>query len=311
MKICKQLWLLALLPALLVLCTPREETPSEVAEENLRPHIPFEGKIVFQSNMTGRNRICLLTEKGFTRLTDDGWDSGYPSWSPDGKRIAFTANPHGNYDIFVMNADGSEVIRATDTEDDEKEPSWFPDGRRIAYSRESKRLIRDEVVIFEVDIRTKKTARLFPHYKRINGIPHVSPTAPLVTFTGKKTMGWDVAVYDLAKDEAKFLHDGGNSCRARFSPDGRKLAYVSSEADGKGDIWVMNVDGSGKTRLTMRDDTYDYFPAWSPDGRYIVFNSSRQHNHNGDWAVYVIDIRTLQTSLLFDSPGNDVFPDWR
>jgi Tol biopolymer transport system component len=124
-------------------------------------------------------------------------------------------------------------------------------------------------------------------------------------------MGWDAAMYDSRQNKVLFLDDGGKSCRARFSKDGKKLAYVSSKSDGKGDIWTMNVDGTGKKRLTERDDTYDYFPSWSPDGNFVVFNSSTQHDHNGDWALYVVDIKTGEARLLFDSPGNDVFPDWR
>jgi TolB protein len=118
-------------------------------------------------------------------------------------------------------------------------------------------------------------------------------------------------MYNLRSHEVKFLDEGGKSCRARFSRDGTKLAYVSSQADGKGDIWIMNPDGSNKTRLTERDETYDYFPAWSPDDRFIVFDSSRQHDHNGDWALYVIEVKSREARLLFDSPGNDIFPDWR
>ena len=72
----------------------------------------------------------------------------------------------------------------------------------------------------------------------------------------------------------------------------------------------MNPDGTQKTRLTLRNDTYDYFPSWSPDERYIVFNSSRQHDHDGDWALYLIEVKSKKVILLFDSPGNDVFADW-
>jgi Tol biopolymer transport system component len=72
----------------------------------------------------------------------------------------------------------------------------------------------------------------------------------------------------------------------------------------------MDIDGSNKQRLTSRDDTYDYFPTWSPDGRYIAFNSSEQHDHNGDWKLFMLELETNEIIPLFDSPGNDVFPDW-
>ena len=210
-----------------------------------------------------------------------------------------------------MQADGSGITAVTSFSSQEKEPAWFPDGNELVYSREKKTLGRTSISLYKIKINTLKVQKIIPRYSRSHGIPFVSPTDPLITFTGKRTLGWDAAVYDIEKKKVTFLDDGGKSCRARFSHDGRRLVYVSSKADGKGDIWLMNPDGSNKTRLTLRDDTYDYFPAWSPDGHYIVFNSSRQYDHNGDWQLYIIDVATGKTSLLFDSPGNDVFPSWK
>lgn len=279
-------------------------------EEGFKVHSPFEGRIVFQSNMDGDNEIYLMTKKEVIRLTDNSWDDIHPVWSPDGKMVAFAANPDGNYDIFVMNSDGTGIARVTSSEDDETYPSWFPDGKSLAFSRESKKFLRSEEALFKIHLETKRTVKLIPEFSKTHAIPHVSLTAPLITFTGKRMMGWDVAIYDMASKEVRFLHDKGDSCRARFSRDGKRLAFVCSQADGKGDIWLMNSDGSQKIRLTALDDTYDYFSSWSPDGKYIVFNSSRQHDHNGDWALLLIDVETRQIYPLFDSPGNDIFPDW-
>jgi Tol biopolymer transport system component len=191
------------------------------------------------------------------------------------------------------------------------EPAWYPDGKSIAYSREVKKILRKKISLYKLDLRTKFSQKLIPGYDKTHAIPHVSPSDPLVTFTAKRIRGWDSAMYNWKTKEVKFLDSGGKSCRARFSKDGKKLAYTSSKADGKGDIWLMNPDGSGKFRLTESEHTYDYFASWSPDGRYIVFNSSKQHDHNGDWQLMIIDVQTKKTMLLFDSPGNDVFPDWR
>lgn len=281
------------------------------SQTNLVPEFPISGSLVFHSNMDGDNEIYLLTKNGITQLTDNTWNDEYPVWSPDGTRIAFSANKEGNYDIFIMEADGSKITRLTRSKAHEKEPSWFPDGKSIAYSIETKKFIRKQLTLWRVDIQTEKAERIIPGYNKGHAIPDVSPKGNLLTFTGKRTMGWDAAMYDIQKNNIQFLDEGGKSCRARFSKDGKKLAYVSSKSGGKADIWIMNPDGTGKMRLTERDETYDYFPAWSPDNKFVVFNSSKQHDHNGDWALYVIDVETHEVRLLFDSPGNDVFPDWR
>ncbi len=293
-------------------CGNTENTKKEIgAQKGLVPEFPISGSIIFHSNMDGDNEIFLMTKNGITKLTNNSWNDEYPVWSPDGTRIAFTANPDGQYDIFVMEADGSQITRLTTSPAQEKEPAWFPDGKSIAYSIETKKLIRRQLILWRVDTQTEKTERIIPGYNGAHAIPNISPKGDLLVFTGKKTRGWDAAMYDMQKKEVKFLDEGGKSCRARFSNDGKKLAYVSSKADGKGDIWIMNPDGTEKMRLTERDETYDYFPSWSPDDKFIVFNSSHQHEHNGDWALYVIEVQNRKIRLLFDSPGNDVFPDWR
>ena len=67
------------------------------------------------------------------RLTSTSEDDGHPTWSPDGRRIAFERGVPG--DIFVMNADGSGARRLGSDTCDETQPAWSPDGRWIAYSR--------------------------------------------------------------------------------------------------------------------------------------------------------------------------------
>lgn len=283
----------------------------EGRREYRNTEISFSGRIVFQSNADGDNDICLLTQDGVRRLTDNTCDDEYPAWSPDGRQIAFASNRSGSFNIYVMDADGGGVRAVTESAEDDGEPSWFPDGEHVAFSRESKKLLRRTTRLYSVNISSGDVRRIIPDLSRAHGIPHVSPTGSAIVFTGKRTIGWDVAIFDTSLREFTFLDEGGKSCRARFSRDGTKLAYVSSKADGKGDIWMMRPDGSQQTRLTLRDSTYDYFPAWSPDGRFIVFNSSRQHDHDGDWQLWLYDTEEKTAVMLYDSPGSDVFPDWQ
>jgi len=73
----------------------------------------------------------------------------------------------------------------------------------------------------------------------------------------------------------------------------------------------MNPDGTGKMRLTERDETADYFPAWSPDEEYIIFSSSLEHRiDRGNWSLFLVRVKTREIIPLLDSPGRDVFPDW-
>jgi Tol biopolymer transport system component len=266
---------------------------------------PFAGTILFQSDADGDDEIYALSRDGVRKLTDNSWSDDYPRWSPDGKRIAFSANPRGNFDIFAMNPDGTGIEALVASPADETEPDWRPDGSGLAFTR-------DDRESWAVDFASREEKRLVPDFSRTHGILDFSPSAPLAAFTGKRTLGWDVFIVDLSAGRSAPLTSGGKSCRPRFSPDGRTIAYVSHVADGWGDVWTMNPDGTAKTRMTVTDKTADYFPSWSPDGREIVFCSGTSHSpKEGRWTLHILDVTAKRVRPLFSAAERALFPDWR
>lgn len=73
---------------------------------------------------------------GAVNLTRHPWFDGWPSWSPDGRRVAFSSNRSDPYQIYVMNADGSGLLRIVDSPYTDVRPQWLPDGRGIIFNRE-------------------------------------------------------------------------------------------------------------------------------------------------------------------------------
>jgi len=316
---------LLVLPAVVFLlivssaCRKREAVPAvsrpAVSSADLsafKPKFDFRGRIVFQSDLDGDNDIYLLTAEGLRRLTDDPASDEFPRWSPDGRSIAFSSNRTGTYQIYVMDADGANVRRVTDSENDAIEEGWHPDGTKLAYTEERKRTIGRSYMMWLTDLKTGAKTRLLPEFDGSSALPDFSPDASKLAFTGKRTMGWDAFLADLATGAVSALTEGGRACRPRFSPDGARIAYVSNTADGKGDIWIMNPDRSGNERLTDRPETYDYFPAWSPDGKWIVLSSGTEHYPTeGVWELALVKPGTKTFVPLFRSGARDVFPDWR
>lgn len=102
---------------------------------------PAAGKIAFVSSRDGNPEIYTINTDGtdLTRLTNDPAVDEEPAWSPDGQRIAFVSERSGvGSALYVMNADGSNVIRRTFSSlvssGFASNPSWSPDGTKIAYS---------------------------------------------------------------------------------------------------------------------------------------------------------------------------------
>ncbi len=89
-----------------------------------------------------------------------------------------------------------------------------------------------------------------------------------------------------------------------WSPDGRKLAFVSRR-DGNSEIYVINADGSGQENLT-RQPASDSHPSWSPDGRKLAFVSRR----DGNSEIYVMNADGSGLRNVTRTPSNDLDPAW-
>jgi len=89
----------------------------------------------FDGNPYSDIAVINIDGSGLKRLTTSSGE--YPAWSPDGTRIAFASPRAGNYDIYVMNADGSAQTQLTNDPAYEMSPVWSPDGTQIAFDTQS------------------------------------------------------------------------------------------------------------------------------------------------------------------------------
>jgi len=100
---------------------------------------PDGSRIVFSSQVAGATNFDLyvigVDGSGLVRLTTDPGFDGNPAWSPDGSRIVFTSDRTGNGQVYVMDADGSDVTQLTfDDAGKDQVPDWSPDGSKIAFA---------------------------------------------------------------------------------------------------------------------------------------------------------------------------------
>jgi Tol biopolymer transport system component len=183
-----------------------------------------------------------------------------PAFSPDGKHIVYSDYPLGRpgsnalagIEVYVMNADGAEKRRLTETTVGgitrthlfirwSMRPAYSPDGKKIVFV--STQSGNSEIWVMNADGTEKKQLTF---NEKSNG-----PEGPDANF-------------------------------ASFSPDGKKIAFLCGWETLYGNICLMNADGSGRIQLThdgddglRMDETSNDEPAWSPDGRSIMFDSTR------------------------------------
>ncbi|MGB9592061.1 MAG: FlgD immunoglobulin-like domain containing protein, partial [Candidatus Kryptoniota bacterium] len=179
-----------------------------------------------------------------------------PTWSPDGSKIAFASNRSGNFDIWVMNSNGTGTpIKLTSSEADDREPSWSQFG--IAFT--SDRSGDKEIWMIE-NINNPNPFRLTYNSaedKEPSWAPIAIPLSdgssrPLITFTSTRNDNQDIFAMDTdGIDQSKSLTDYTNvDCNPAWSPDGTKVAYASYK-DGQYDIWVMQF-GINTTALSIQ-----------------------------------------------------------
>ncbi len=264
------------------------------------------GKILFQSDRDGDWEIYVMNADGshVVQLTYNSASDEYPVWSPDGEQIAFKSNRDGNFEIYVMKADGTEQRRLSNHPSNDEDPAWSPDGKIITFQS-------DRESALEIYMMNADGSELTQFTKTIgkNGLPAWSPDGTRMAYTGNRYLGWNVYVTDIDKTDDKRITDGHGACRPDWSPDSEKLAFVSQKADGKGDIWMMNPDGSEETQLTFDKANYDYYPAWSPDGKYITY-AKTSDKKTGNWEIYVMTSDGRRHVRITHHRARDKFPDW-
>jgi Tol biopolymer transport system component len=119
---------------------------------------------------------------------------------------------------------------------------------------------------------------------------------------------------DDGSDITRLTNHAAEDARPAWSPDGARIAFESTRDDPSPglcapnclyQIYVMNADGSGVTRLT-NNQANDLFPAWSPDGARLAFASGR----DGNWEIYVMNAGGGGEERLTNNPAEDFSPAW-
>jgi len=125
------------------------------------------------------------------------------------------------------------------------------------------------------------------------------------------------AIYTMQADGSNVLrltYNDDRESRPTWSPDGTLISYASRLGDSPNhDIFIINADGSGRSRLTLLPDSFESEPAWSPDGTMIAFisnQSNRMDSYTGRYNIYVMDIAGGEAQLLTPFGGSNSSPDW-
>jgi Tol biopolymer transport system component len=203
-------------------------------------------------------------------------------------KVLFRTNRDGNYEVYVMEDDGSNQTRiTTTTNSDENRAFWSPNGEKIAVST-----VRDgsnwwDIVVMNPDGSNRVN---LTHNVAYEADFTWSPDSAKIAFESDRD--GDFGLYVMNADGTGVTHlinTGGSDQPPAWSPTGSKIAYVSyvNSTAGKADIFVINPDGTNAVNLTQSDAT-ELWPVWSPDGTKILF-AKRVGSASNPFDLYVMN----------------------
>ncbi len=244
----------------------------ESVDEGLPRWSPTAEQLLFHSDREGNAEVYALAPgdyfpRNLTANPADDWD---PAWSPDGRRIAFSSNRNDDdNEIYVMDADGGNVVRLTTAPGEDVQATWSPDGRHIAFVSE-----RDgsrDIWVMDADggdqtnVTRSEADCDEPAWSSGAG----GAADGTIAFSGQMEDNWDVYLLDVEQaleggevDLTRLTDDPDTDARPAWSPDGTQIAFETGRT-GNWEIFVLDVDDPGGTQVNVsRHAADDRAPQW-------------------------------------------------
>lgn len=239
---------------------------------------------IFLVDVDGTNlhKMARITRRGDTM----------PSWAPDERRLAVMRIIGSTAVVDRVRTDGSHRKKLVGFEG--WSPQWSPDGRFVTVHERGLFLVRSDGTHLWRLVR-----------RRVGGVDW-HPTLRKLVFP--KGLGKEADLFEMNLNtgrQKRLTNDYPIGDRSPvWSPDGTKIAFVRRDAPNE-DVYIMNADGTGVTRLT-ESPRRDFDPVWSSDGRHIAFVSRR----DGNFEIYSMRADGSNETRLTTNPGDDLSPDW-
>ncbi len=269
------------------------------------------GTIAFTSNMDGDLALYTMNSDGtaLTRLTTEPMLIMHPTWSSDGKRIAFEACRGGSpstdcpegesFDVYTINADDSNLVNLTQNPAMDRYPTWSPSGL-IAFS--SDRSGTEEIYVMNSDgTRVEQIS----NGQTRNSEPKWSPDGKRLAYHCSDEQSTNICIQLYGSSEQVFKVIGTFPVWSQLSAAGDYLLAFHCWSQSYSDICISKPDGTEVINLTNNTGD-DIDPSWSPDRQWIAFQS----NMYGDIAIYKVCITCVEYIGFIRLTGIEYDANW-
>ena len=266
-----------------------------------------ESQIYFVSDRSGHKEIWVMDYDGSNQRQLTHLDSIAlsPRISPDGSRLAFSSLTKNGWDIMMYSLDLNRMVSFPRFGGTNLSPAWSGDGLKLGFSSSR----AGESQIYVSDASGGNVRRLTS-----NKGPDVSPvwnrkTGAQIAFVSGQTGLPQIYTMEADGTNQQRVTDQGYAVSPAWAPNGQflSLAWVRKYGPGEpgaSDIYLMDIASKQWVQLT-HDGGRNDFPSWSPDGRHIVFQSSRSGKEE-IWMMLADGTKTRQLTFT----GRNTQPNW-
>ncbi|MGM0451781.1 MAG: Tol-Pal system beta propeller repeat protein TolB [Thermodesulfobacteriota bacterium] len=250
-----------------------------------------EGKFLYVCDFDGHNPH---------RVTDAQEILLFPSWSPDGRSLAYTSYQEGSPDIYIQSLSGKNQAKVISFAGVNIAPAWVPGQSKIAATLSHE----GDEEIYLLTPKGKIVKRITNSWG-VDVSPTFSPDAKFMAFVSNRSGSPQIYIRNMENgDTRRLTFKGKYNTQPDWSPSGDKIVYSGMQG-GRTDIYVIDTDGGERKQLT-REAGNNESPSWSPDGSLIVFSSTR----NGSSDIFVMTASGTDQRPLLDLPGKQSLPAW-
>jgi dipeptidyl aminopeptidase/acylaminoacyl peptidase len=241
---------------------------------------------------------------------------GRPTWSPNGKQIAFISNMSGRNNIWLVPSEGGWPVQLTVSDQRQTAPAWSPDGKWIAYQSDYD---GDELWdIFLVSPKTGRVVNLTSTREIAELNPTWSPDGRYLAYEvkPKTSAAYEIDIYDTLMREVKHLTTNTPQDKGNYDPiwskDGKYIVYTQDQAKGTdSNIFIAEVATGQGVLLTPHEGEQRYSANdISPDGKRILFTSNAANAYQN---IGLLEISTRNITWLTKDKwaihGSEFSPD--
>ncbi|HXY38924.1 MAG TPA: hypothetical protein VEQ10_04595 [Vicinamibacteria bacterium] len=255
--------------------------------------------------------IYISDYDGFNprRVTVNGSLNITPTWTPDGKGLAYVSYRQGSPLIYLARIfEGKSVPNLTGERGDGQAfaPTFSPDGTRLAFA--SSRAGNMDIWVANAD---GSGAKRLTTTQASDTAPCWSPTGQEIGFTSNRTGTPQIWIMDADGLNVRRLTTVGNyndGCAWNPSKQYSEIAYTARLEAGafSFDIGIVDLANRGQVRQITQGRGSCEYPSWAPNGRHLVFSCNR----GGRWEITVSDRDGRSLQSLATGPGSNVQPEW-